>query len=97
MSLASVSEVHIAMPSRYLGQLCKHFGHRLPTTLDGDRGSITFPFGTCTLSAAGDVLTMRAVAPEEADLAQLEQVVGSHLERFTFRDKPEIAWRREPA
>jgi hypothetical protein len=97
MSLASVSHVRIAMPSRYLGQLCKHFGHKVPTTLDGDRGSITFPFGTCTLEAADDVLTMRAEAPDETDLARLEQVIGSHLERFTFRDKPEIAWARQAA
>lgn len=95
MSLASVSTVRIAMPSRYLGQLCKHFGHRVPMTLEGDRGSITFPFGTCTLSADGDVLTMRAEAPDETELAQLEQVIGSHLERFTFKDKPEIAWTRQ--
>lgn len=40
---------------------------------------------------------MRAEASDEVGLAELERVIGSHLERFTFRDQPEIAWTREPA
>jgi len=97
MTLVSTADVRIVMPARYLGQLCKHFGHRVPMTLDGDRGSITFPFGTCVLMAAGETLWIRLEAPDATDLAELEGVIKSHLERFTWKDKPEIAFARQTA
>jgi hypothetical protein len=34
------------------------------------------------------------VAKDGEALGQLETVVARHLERFAFRDKPEIAWTR---
>ena len=35
-----VSTARVATKSalRYLGQLCKHFGHKVPSSLDGDHG-----------------------------------------------------------
>lgn len=97
MTLVSTADVHIAMPARYLGQLCKHFGHRVPMTLDGDRGSITFPFGTCVMSAAEETLWIRLEAPDATDLDELEGVIRSHLERFTWKDQPAIAFTRQKA
>ncbi|HUB97006.1 MAG TPA: DUF2218 domain-containing protein [Stellaceae bacterium] len=79
---------------RYLIQLCKHFEHRLPVVRAGAEGSITFPSGTCHMTADGDLLVLGAHAKDDTLLDQLEQVVSRHLERFAFRDKPEIAWRR---
>jgi hypothetical protein len=37
---------------------------------------------------------VRAEASDTPSLGQVEEVVGSHLERFAFRDKPEICWTR---
>jgi hypothetical protein len=92
--LASEARVAIAKPARYLTQLCKHFGHRLPTTQAAERSRIEFPAGLCLLEAQGDVLLLRIEANEEPALAQLEEVVARHLERFAFRDKPEVGWAR---
>jgi len=88
------ARVETKLAARYLIQLCKHFEHRLQVVRAGGEGSIVFPAGTCRLTAAGDLLVLGAQAQDDALLAQLEQVVSRHLERFAFRDKPRIAWQR---
>src|SRR6185369_14459542 len=45
VTLTSVARVPTKSALRYLGQLCKHFGHRVPSCLDGDHGWIAFEFG----------------------------------------------------
>jgi uncharacterized protein len=92
--LRAEARIATRLATRYLIQLCKHFEHRLPVVRVGEEGSITFPSGTCRLTAAEDLLVLGAQARDEEQLAQLEGVVTRHLERFAFRDKPEIAWRR---
>lgn len=94
--LSSEARVPTATPRRYLGQLCKHFEHKLPVTLAAEHGRIEFPDGICTLHAesGAEVLVMRVAASDEAALAKLEDVVARHLGRFAFRDKPEIPWLR---
>jgi len=89
------ARVATAAPRRYLGQLCKHFQHKLPVTLEERRGRIEFPSGVCALEAIGeDALVMRVTAADEAALARLEDVVARHFVRFAFRDVPEIGWVR---
>lgn len=90
----SEARVSTTYAERYLGQLCKHFAHKIPATFEAGQGRIEFPFGLCTLAAEGHLLILRAEAPAEAELARLEEVIASHLERFAFRDKPDIAWVR---
>ena len=88
------SQAQVATPlaSRYLQQLCKHFAHKLPVTFDPTQGRIEFSLGTCQLAATPDLLTMQAEAADETNLAQLEKVVASHLERFAFREELKVAW-----
>jgi hypothetical protein len=38
-----------------------------------------------------------ATAENDTNLAQLEQVVGGHLERFGFRDELVVLWRARKA
>ena len=90
----SQADVHTAMASRYLQQLCKHFAHKLPVSHDALQGRIEFSLGTCTLAAAPELLTLHAEAADDAALEQLESVVARHLDRFAFRDKPEVSWTR---
>ena len=92
----SQARVETEMASRYLGQLCKHFAHRLPVQHDDAQGRIEFSIGICTLQAEPRVLILHAQSATDDALAQLEGVVTRHLERFAFRDKPEIAWQRQP-
>ena len=88
----SEARVQTGTPARYLGQLCKHFAHKIPVTLDSDTGSIAFQMGLCRLAIDGDVLILRAEAADEAALVQVQDVVARHLLRFAFRDPPSIEW-----
>jgi len=87
----SISHVETPKASRYLQQLCKHFGHKVPVEFDTRQGSITLPFGTCALLAGEGSLTMTVSGD---DTEKLEQVFGSHLERFAFRESLNVAWER---
>ncbi|MBL6456630.1 DUF2218 domain-containing protein [Belnapia sp. T6] len=89
----SEARVTLESPGRYLGQLCKHFAHRLPVTQEAAQGSIAFPTGLCRLEAGEDLLLLRAEAADPAALEQLQDVVARHLLRFAFRAPPEITWR----
>jgi hypothetical protein len=93
-SAISEASIETARASRYLGQLCKHFAHRIPVTHTAEQGRVEFPFGVCLLEAEPERLILRAEASDAQALAQVEDVVARHLERFAFRDKPEIRWSR---
>lgn len=92
---AATSHARIATPqaSRYLQQLCKHFAHKLPVSFDPAAGQISFPFGEARLRAEEGALLILAAAGTAEDLARLQEVVGSHLLRFAFRDDLTIDWQ----
>lgn len=97
MGFTSTSTIRSERASSYLQQLCKHFGHRLEVEFDTRHGRIAFDFGRCELAAEHDALTMSASAGDGKSLRRVEEVVGSHLERFAYRETLEIAWVRESA
>jgi hypothetical protein len=90
--LESQAVVLTELPARYMGQLCKHFAHKLPVVLEERSGSIDFPIGLCTLRADTGALVMRLASATAEDLARLQDVVARHLLRFAFREPPEIVW-----
>jgi uncharacterized protein len=91
--LHSESRVATEKPAPYMRQLCKHFGHKVETAFDDERGQIVFPIGRCDLDASRPgVLVIRAQADSEESLARTRDVVGSHLERFGRRDELSVSW-----
>lgn len=94
--LSSEARVATAVPQRYLGQLCKHFRHKLPVELSEHHGRIAFPAGACELDVphGTELLVLRVTAENTETLARLEEVVASHLARFAFREALEVAWTR---
>lgn len=84
---------HTENAFRYLGTLCKHFGHKVPVQLDADRGRIEFPFGQCDLRADETGLSLTAIAADKPGLDKTVQVMTGHLERFAFRDNPQLDWQ----
>lgn len=93
----SEARVATAKASRYIAALCKHFAHKITVEYDAAQGRADFPFGVCRMQAEADTLVLRCEAPDEDALARVESVVGIHLERFAWREKPGIAWVRGPA
>jgi len=96
-----VSEVRVltASASRYLQQLCKHWGHKFSVEFTPQKGRIPFAADRrCLLEATADHLAMRVEANDEATLVHMEGVVVDHLKRFAFReDLGEITWQRTSA
>jgi hypothetical protein len=97
LPLTSSARVSTDSAPRYLGQLCKHFAHRVPASWSEGylTGRVEFPMGVCELAAENGVLTIRAAAENEGDLARLESVIARHLERFMFREPQPISWAKE--
>ncbi|MEO0945770.1 MAG: DUF2218 domain-containing protein [Pseudomonadota bacterium] len=86
-----VARIETEHASRYLQQLCKHFGHKVPVEFTAEKGHVTLPFGTCAMTADAHVLQL-TVDGKSQDLQRLEQFVGQHLARFAFRENPTITW-----
>lgn len=92
-AVRSVAAVPTPHAGRYLTQLCKHFQHRVPVTLDAETGQIAFQTGICRGRAAEDTLTLSLEAADLPNLEQLQDVVARHLLRFAFRESLTVAWR----
>ena len=98
--LIAEASIETERPSRYLVQLCRHLSQvaqRHPqmqahVEWSDDRGVISFGQGRCTLRADPGVLALRAEAPDEETLHQLEQRVAERLEQVGRRDRLTVAW-----
>ena len=71
---------------KYLTQLCKHFGHKVPARIEGDQGVINFSIGEAQLTATADALMAALSAATAKDLTQLQAIIDDHLKRFAFRE-----------
>ncbi len=91
MVLRSEAWWETASAARYMTQLCKHFAHKIPVTLNERDGRMVFGAGVCDVVAEETGLRMLASAEHEAGLLQLQSVVIRHLQRFAFREMTEEA------
>lgn len=92
----SSARIETANASGYLQQLCKHFGHKVEASCDASKGSVLFEMGPCELSAGEAALTVLCRASDEEGGRLMQEVVGSHLVRFAFREKLDIDWIVHP-
>lgn len=91
----SIADVVTDNASRYLQQLCKHWGHRFAVSFDPAKGSIDFGGGqSVELSASDRVLTVTVRDDTGDGLDKLEQVAADHITRFAFRETLEFNWSR---
>ncbi|HKY82208.1 MAG TPA: DUF2218 domain-containing protein [Sphingobium sp.] len=86
--MSLIANVPTTNGSRYLQQLCKHWGHKFDTDFDAQQGVIAFPMGSIRLSAGADALSVTIEPQEGADVERFKQVVADHLDRFAFREAP---------
>jgi hypothetical protein len=91
----SVARVPTLSASRYLQQLAKHWSHKMEVSFTAEEGTIRFPNGsTLEMRADSDTLDIVLTVPDNGDVAQMRQVVASHLDRFAFREAPlTFDWR----
>lgn len=91
--IGTQSRVATPTASKYLQQLCKHFRHKIPVEFNPTAGRADFPFGVCTMAADGRELHLICNAESAAALDKVRGIVHDHLERFAWREKPEIVWQ----
>ena len=72
--------------SRYLQQLCKHWGHKFAVTFDPAQGRIALPFGPVELKASDSELEVTCTLQGDGDMARMQQVVADHVNRFAHRE-----------
>lgn len=90
---AMTAQVTTDQASRYLNRLCKHFSHKVPATWDGHHGRLDFDIGQCRLEAGNERLVLHCQARDQGLLAELGQVVASHLERFAAGAVAAVQWQ----
>jgi hypothetical protein len=98
MTVSSTARVPTVHASRYLQQLCKHWGHNLAVEFTETQGSVTFPRNargadwpgdaTLLMQAHDDGLDCRLAASNAGQLDALKAAVARHLDRFAFREAP---------
>lgn len=77
----------------YLKAMCRHFGRRHKARVQANTGWIELPVGRCEMTADDVGLTVTISAVDAAGLDKAKVILGSHLERFAFRENPQIVWR----
>lgn len=74
--------------AKYIGQLCKHWAHKLTVEQAGDIGIVRFPAGVATMAAYVGELSITIDTNDKASSERLKEVVASHLDRFALREAP---------
>lgn len=97
-----IAEARVATDrsSRYLVQLCQHVNlaaqahpqMRAHAEWSDDQGLISFGSRRCALRADPGGLTLRAEAPDEKGLHELEQRVADRLLQVGRRDHLTVTW-----
>ncbi|WP_274631151.1 DUF2218 domain-containing protein [Arvimicrobium flavum] len=80
------ANVATASGVKYVQQLCKHFGHKIPTTFADGHGECQFDVGRAVMDADDKGMTIRVSAADAPGNQRLQHVIESHLERFAFRE-----------
>lgn len=72
--------------SKYLQQLCKHFGHKVDVTYDENAGQARLPVGTAHMAVNAEGLRISIELENIEDRPRAESIIDSHLVRFAFRE-----------
>ena len=73
----------------------KHFGHKVPVEQVGRVSRIQIPAGELELEPRDGTLEVRALAADAVALARVQEVAGSHLDRFAREGTGELRWTRD--
>ncbi len=93
--MQSTTVVETQKASAYLTQLSKHFAHKVKVEQSNESVRFIFKLGVASVRVSGTILILGAEATTDEDLAQVETILGSHLERFAFRENVSVIWPRD--
>ncbi len=97
--------VHLCQHAMKIGHTLGHLHGRAPharpevldVTWTDTTGTLRLSWGTCTLHAGDDTLTVHAESADEADLERVQDIITADLERFGRRDHVTVNWTRPDA
>jgi hypothetical protein len=92
MRASAVVETHEA--GALALRMAKHFGHKVDVRVENGVTRVAIPAGRFELEPSDGTLVVRAEADDDAGLARVEEVAGSHLVRFARETELELAWSR---
>jgi hypothetical protein len=90
--LTSHADVATDAAARYAKQLASHLGRRAQVLPEAAGDRIVIGDGSCLLVPGEAALVLRAQAPSQESLVLVQDVVGSHLERFGQRNELVVSW-----
>ncbi|MDP4504165.1 DUF2218 domain-containing protein [Nonomuraea turcica] len=93
-TLQSHADVLTARGERWRKQLASHLGRKCEVVQDGDTTTLVIAGGACAMTCDATTLRLAATAPDEDTLAQVQHVIGVHLERFAADEGLRVAWQR---
>ncbi|MBJ8346135.1 DUF2218 domain-containing protein [Antrihabitans sp. YC2-6] len=94
---AEAADAAIEKPSRWRKQLTDHLGHRIDTTSGPTTSTFRFGDGFALATDTEAGLRLEAEAATGDRLAQIQDVVSRHLERFAHRHEISISWGPSPS
>jgi len=81
--------------SRYLQQLCKHWAHKFTVEFTPESGRFDLGENRIVVLNANEHNLTTTIEAADTNLAQMEDVVASHIVRFAFREELIFNWVRE--
>ncbi|GAA1753474.1 DUF2218 domain-containing protein [Kocuria aegyptia] len=84
--------VATAAAPRYAKQLASHLGRKAEVRDEAEGPRIVLTVGSCLLVAGDQTLELRARSATAEGLERVQQVVGTHLERFGQREGFAVEW-----
>lgn len=91
-ALSARADVTLDNPARWAKQLASHLGRHTPPTNDSGGQRLHLAGGSCLLTCTDNTLVLAATGPDEETLHRVQQVVGSHLERFAAKLGVTVTW-----
>jgi hypothetical protein len=92
--ITSRADVVTDAPARYAKQLVAHLGRKIRFSTEGASSTATLGSATAGIVVGDGRVTLLASGSDEADVARVEHVLGSHLERFGQRNELTVSWVR---
>ena len=93
--ITSHAEVVTDTPARYAKQLIAHLGRKLDFSTEGSTSTTTIGEATGQVVVGDGSLILIATGVDDKAVAQVEHVLGSHLERFGQRNELTVIWARD--
>lgn len=93
--IRSSTQIHTPKAVSYLLLLLNHFNSQSAVESFADsRLRINFDCGSGEVIALNNLLKLVVKAEKEENLERAEMLLGSHVERFAFREKLAVDWTR---